>query len=119
MAEPLPILSGDNKKSPFNLPSAERDQVAINARRIGVVHRHHEEDTVVYDVIIAGAGPVGLFLACELRLAKLSVLALEQLEDPRSPLKRLPFGMRGLRRSGDLGSGAIGRNAQFRPMTPA
>ena len=51
---------------------------------------------LVYDVIIAGAGPVGLFLACELRLAKLSVLVLEQLEDPHSPLKRLPFGMRGL-----------------------
>jgi len=51
---------------------------------------------LIYDVIIAGAGPVGLFLAGELRLAKLSVLVLEQLEDPRSPLKRLPFGMRGL-----------------------
>jgi 2-polyprenyl-6-methoxyphenol hydroxylase-like FAD-dependent oxidoreductase len=48
------------------------------------------------DVIIVGAGPVGLFLACELRLAKVSVLVLEQLEDPRSPLKRLPFGLRGL-----------------------
>src|ERR1700760_2015838 len=45
---------------------------------------------MVYDVIIAGAGPVGLFLACELRLAKLSVLVLEQLADPSSPLKRLP-----------------------------
>lgn len=51
---------------------------------------------MVYDVIIAGAGPVGLFLACELRLAKLSVLVLEQQEDPHSPLKQLPFGMRGL-----------------------
>jgi 2-polyprenyl-6-methoxyphenol hydroxylase-like FAD-dependent oxidoreductase len=51
---------------------------------------------LVYDVIIAGAGPVGLFLASELRLAKLSVLVLEQLEDPHSALKRLPFGMRGL-----------------------
>jgi 2-polyprenyl-6-methoxyphenol hydroxylase-like FAD-dependent oxidoreductase len=51
---------------------------------------------VIYDVIIAGAGPVGLFLASELRLAKLSVLVLEQAEDPRSPLKQLPFGMRGL-----------------------
>ncbi|MBR0852908.1 FAD-dependent monooxygenase [Bradyrhizobium liaoningense] len=49
-----------------------------------------------YDVVIAGAGPVGLFLACELRLADLSVLVLEQAEDPRSPLKRLPFGLRGL-----------------------
>jgi 2-polyprenyl-6-methoxyphenol hydroxylase-like FAD-dependent oxidoreductase len=51
---------------------------------------------LVYDVIIAGAGPVGLFLASELRLAKLSVLVLEQLQEPHSPLKRLPFGMRGL-----------------------
>nr|HEX4312825.1 FAD-dependent monooxygenase [Kofleriaceae bacterium] len=49
-----------------------------------------------YDVVIAGAGPVGLFLACELRLAKLAVLVLERADDPRSPLKRLPFGLRGL-----------------------
>ncbi|MER9843357.1 FAD-dependent monooxygenase [Mesorhizobium australicum] len=49
-----------------------------------------------YDVVIAGAGPVGLFLACELRLAGLAVLVLEQAEHPSSPLKRLPFGMRGL-----------------------
>ena len=49
-----------------------------------------------YDVIIAGAGPVGLFLAAELRLARRSVLVLEQLADPHSPLKQLPFGMRGL-----------------------
>ncbi len=49
-----------------------------------------------YDVVIAGAGPVGLFLACELRLANLSVLVLEQAPDPCSPLKKLPFGMRGL-----------------------
>lgn len=51
---------------------------------------------MIYDVAIAGAGPVGLFLACELRLAGLSVLVLEQAHDPSSPLKRLPFGMRGL-----------------------
>ncbi len=51
---------------------------------------------MIYDAIIAGAGPVGLFLAGELRLAKLSVLVLEQAEDPGSPLKQLPFGMRGL-----------------------
>ncbi len=51
---------------------------------------------MVYDVIIAGAGPVGLFLASQLRLAKLSVLVLEQSEDPDSPVKRLPFGRRGL-----------------------
>lgn len=52
--------------------------------------------SLIYDVVIAGAGPVGLFLACELRLADLSVLVLEQAEDPHSPLKRLPFGRRGL-----------------------
>ena len=52
--------------------------------------------SALYDVVIAGGGPVGLFLACELRLADLSVLVLEQAEDPCSPLKRLPFGMRGL-----------------------
>ena len=50
----------------------------------------------IYDVIISGAGPVGLFLACELALAKCSVLILEKAGDPRSPLKQLPFGIRGL-----------------------
>ena len=53
-------------------------------------------DVPIYDVVIAGAGPVGLFLACELCLAHLSVLVLEQAEDPHSPLKQLPFGLRGL-----------------------
>ena len=51
---------------------------------------------MIHDVVIAGAGPVGLYLACELRLAGLSVLVLEQAEDPGSPFKRLPFGLRGL-----------------------
>ncbi|WP_445217751.1 FAD-dependent oxidoreductase [Bradyrhizobium sp. Pa8] len=50
----------------------------------------------LYDVVIVGAGPVGLFLACELRLAGLSVLMLEQARDPHSALKQLPFGLRGL-----------------------
>ncbi|SHL38696.1 2-polyprenyl-6-methoxyphenol hydroxylase [Chitinophaga jiangningensis] len=48
------------------------------------------------DVIIAGAGPVGLFLACELALAQCSVLILEKEAQPDSPLKQLPFGIRGL-----------------------
>ncbi|WP_183243284.1 FAD-dependent monooxygenase [Bradyrhizobium sp. cir1] len=52
--------------------------------------------TIPYDVIIAGAGPVGLFLACELRLAGCSVLVLEKAQAPHSPLKSLPFGLRGL-----------------------
>ncbi|WP_175873844.1 FAD-dependent monooxygenase [Burkholderia sp. BCC0397] len=51
---------------------------------------------VTHDVVIAGAGPVGLFLACELRLAGASVLVVEQTDDPEFPLKHLPFGMRGL-----------------------
>ena len=50
----------------------------------------------IHDVIISGAGPVGLFLGCELALAKCSVLILEKAEDPQSPLKRFPFGIRGL-----------------------
>lgn len=49
-----------------------------------------------YDVVIAGAGPVGLFLACELRLAGVSVLVLEQAEDPLSPHKAGWIGVRGL-----------------------
>lgn len=51
---------------------------------------------MIYDVVIAGGGPVGLFLSRELRLAGLSVLVLERLEDPRSPLKASWMGMRGL-----------------------
>lgn len=50
----------------------------------------------MYDVIISGAGPVGLFLACELALAKCSVLILEKAEQPHLLLKQLPFGIRGL-----------------------
>jgi len=49
-----------------------------------------------HDVLIAGAGPVGLLLACELRLAGCSVQVLEQASEPTTPLKRAPFGLRGL-----------------------
>ena len=51
---------------------------------------------MIYDVVIAGGGPVGLFLACELQLAGVSVLVLEKMADPRSPLKEGWMGMRGL-----------------------
>nr|WP_295922217.1 FAD-dependent monooxygenase [uncultured Dyadobacter sp.] len=54
------------------------------------------KSTQMHDVIICGAGPVGLSLACELALAKCRVIVLEKTEDPHSPLKQFPFGIRGL-----------------------
>lgn len=57
---------------------------------------HKHSNSPEYDVIVSGAGPVGLFLACELALARCSVLILEKAESPASPLKQLPFGLRGL-----------------------
>ncbi|BBX82654.1 FAD-dependent monooxygenase [Mycolicibacterium aubagnense] len=51
---------------------------------------------MIHDVVIVGAGPVGLFLASELRLTGASVLVLERAENPKSPLKSPPFGLRGL-----------------------
>ncbi|MBO9673388.1 MAG: FAD-dependent monooxygenase [Sphingobacteriaceae bacterium] len=56
----------------------------------------NESARAIYDVVISGAGPVGLFLACELALAKCSVLVLEKAIEAHSPLKQLPFGIRGL-----------------------
>lgn len=50
----------------------------------------------MHDVVIAGAGPVGLFLAGELALSGCSVLILERDQDLRPPLKALPLGLRGL-----------------------
>ncbi len=50
----------------------------------------------MHDVVIVGAGPVGLFLACELGLAGCSVLVLEREPELRSPFKGKPLGMRGL-----------------------
>ncbi|GAA3466275.1 FAD-dependent monooxygenase [Nonomuraea roseola] len=50
----------------------------------------------MYDVVIVGAGPVGLFLAGELALVGCSVLVLERDQERTSPWKALPLGMRGL-----------------------
>ncbi len=50
----------------------------------------------MHDVVIVGAGPVGLFLACELGLAGCSVLVLEREPELHSPWKADPLGMRGL-----------------------
>ena len=56
----------------------------------------HRLNEPPYDVIISGGGPVGLFLACELALARCSVLILERAANPLSPLKQIRFGIRGL-----------------------
>ena len=48
------------------------------------------------DVVIAGAGPTGLFLACELQLAGVAVLVMEQMHETRTPLKEGFMGGRGL-----------------------
>ncbi|SED31068.1 FAD-dependent oxidoreductase [Streptomyces melanosporofaciens] len=50
----------------------------------------------MHDVVIVGAGPVGLFLACELGLAGCSVLVLEREPEPGSPWRAEPLGTRGL-----------------------
>src|SRR3954466_14091303 len=50
----------------------------------------------VRDVVVVGAGPVGLFLACELGLAGCDVLVLERDPEARSPWKAGALGMRGL-----------------------
>jgi 2-polyprenyl-6-methoxyphenol hydroxylase-like FAD-dependent oxidoreductase len=51
---------------------------------------------MIYDVVIAGGGPVGLFLACELQLVGVSVVVLERMDTPHTPLKAGWMGMRGL-----------------------
>jgi 2-polyprenyl-6-methoxyphenol hydroxylase-like FAD-dependent oxidoreductase len=63
---------------------------------VTVTAKQSARNLSIHDVIISGAGPVGLFLACELALAKCSVLILEKAKEPHSPLKRVPFGIRGL-----------------------
>jgi 2-polyprenyl-6-methoxyphenol hydroxylase-like FAD-dependent oxidoreductase len=48
------------------------------------------------DAVIAGGGPVGLFLATELALGGCSVLVLEREEEATSQWKAMPLGLRGL-----------------------
>jgi len=50
----------------------------------------------MYDVAIAGAGPVGLFLACELGLRGCSVIVLEREPEAGSAWRAAPLGVRGL-----------------------
>ena len=49
-----------------------------------------------YDVVIAGAGPVGLLLACELGLAGVRTTVLERASDPNIPTRAAGLGGRGL-----------------------
>jgi len=51
---------------------------------------------VNYDAVIAGAGPVGLLLACELGLAGVRTVVLERLSDPNVPTRTAGLGGRGL-----------------------
>jgi 2-polyprenyl-6-methoxyphenol hydroxylase-like FAD-dependent oxidoreductase len=70
--------------------------LAARTKINGLTGKKSQGNQSIHDVIISGAGPVGLFLACELALAKRSVLILEKAENPHSPLNQLPFGTRGL-----------------------
>ncbi|KAJ3475710.1 hypothetical protein NLG97_g9362 [Lecanicillium saksenae] len=50
----------------------------------------------LYDVIIAGAGPVGMMLAAELSFAGASVLVIERDPSLTSDWKAIPIGQRAL-----------------------
>lgn len=49
-----------------------------------------------HDAVIAGGGPVGLLLACELGLAGVRTVVLEQLRDPNLPTRAAGLGGRAL-----------------------
>lgn len=53
-------------------------------------------DLVVHDVVIVGAGPVGLFLAIELRTAGVRPLVLERLVEPDRGIKAAAIGAVGV-----------------------
>jgi len=44
--------------------------------------RHEGENASAFDVVVAGGGPVGLMLSCELRLAGVGCVVLERLSEP-------------------------------------
>ncbi|MFF2807003.1 FAD-dependent monooxygenase [Streptomyces sp. NPDC058000] len=70
----------------------------------------------MHDVVIVGAGPVGLFLACELGLAGCSVVVLERELEVGGPGRVEPLGMRGLFATS---LGAFHRRGMLRPLLAA
>lgn len=84
------VLDGD-EKFPARAARAGKEAYPATARMDNGIARQFR-----HEVIVCGAGPVGLFLACELALGGCAVLVLERAAGPASPLKRLPFGIRGL-----------------------
>src|SRR3954469_9252094 len=57
---------------------------------------HLEKGTAMHDVVIVGAGPVGLFVAGELGLAGRSVLVLARGPGGQTPWRSFPLCMRGV-----------------------
>jgi 2-polyprenyl-6-methoxyphenol hydroxylase-like FAD-dependent oxidoreductase len=70
------------------------------------------------DVVIAGGGPIGLMLACELRLAGVSVTVLERLAEPSGPSRALSLGGRAIDMLGYRGL-LEGLNDRARSLSPA
>lgn len=77
---------------------AENKKQYSSENNIHLIKEIHARRTMrkSYDVIIAGAGPVGLLLACELALTGVSVLILERETATTSPWKNGIFALRGL-----------------------
>jgi 2-polyprenyl-6-methoxyphenol hydroxylase-like FAD-dependent oxidoreductase len=57
---------------------------------------HPGEWSFVFDVIVAGGGPTGLLLACELRLHNVRVLVLERETEPNEVVRALGLHVRSI-----------------------
>src|SRR4051812_34003353 len=70
-------------------PSAaagRHDSRGVGSARAGH-SRARKEETLMLDIVIVGAGPVGLMLGCELALAGVRPLVLERLPERQSAPK--------------------------------
>jgi choline dehydrogenase-like flavoprotein len=73
-----------------------------------------------YEVIVVGAGPTGLWLACELALARVRVAVLEKLAKPIDP--EYSHSVARVNRNGNTKSDCIAHNnkdrrTSFRPLS--